>query len=132
MNVADDISALLGLEGRRGAALVQRDHAALSALFSDDLVHMHSTGERMNKTELLHYVMEVLQFLSVTRADLEVRVRGDVAVMTGKMLTTMERSDRPGVVVTADSMVTQVWARARDGWRQCNFHACRAPGLAKA
>jgi ketosteroid isomerase-like protein len=125
MNNADVEQELLALEQRRGEALVRRDAAALEALFTDDLVHIHSTGNVMNKAELLHYVLRVLQFLSVTRSDLKVRQYGDVAVMTGRMKNSMQRADKPEVI-WADAWVTQVWARTPGGWRQSSFHACRA------
>jgi nitrate reductase assembly molybdenum cofactor insertion protein NarJ len=125
MSDSATIAQLLELERQRGAALVKRDHAALEALFSDELVHIHTTGSQMNKSELLHYVMQVLQFLSVTRSDLKVQLYGHVAVMTGKMRNSMQRADKPEVV-TADALVTQVWVQTASGWRQSNFHACRA------
>ncbi|MFT3907478.1 MAG: nuclear transport factor 2 family protein [Steroidobacteraceae bacterium] len=125
MNDANTVAELIALEHNRGAALVARDAAALDALFPDDLVHIHTTGQQMNKQELLHYVLHVLQFLAVTRADLKVAVHGDVAVMTGKMRNTMKRVDKPEPVTT-DALVTQVWVRTGSGWRQSNFHACRA------
>lgn len=128
---ANDVADLLALERRRGEALVARDAAALEALFTDDLVHIHTTGQQMDKPQLLHYVLQVLQFLEVTRADLQVVVRGEVAVMTGRMRNTMRRVDKPEPV-SADALVTQVWVRTPSGWRQSNFHACRAaaPGQA--
>jgi ketosteroid isomerase-like protein len=116
---------LIELERQRGVALVQRDEAALNNLFCDDLVHTHTTGNSMNKTELIHYVMKVLQFLTVTRSNLQVRVYGNTAVMTGAMRNSMQRVDRPDVV-TADALVTQVWVRMAGGWKLCSFHACRA------
>jgi ketosteroid isomerase-like protein len=73
----------------------------------------------------------VLQFITVTRADLKVRAYGDVAVMTGRMRNSMQRHDRPDVV-TADALVTQVWVRDGSGWKQSNFHSCRAAEPAKS
>jgi hypothetical protein len=116
---------LAELEKRRGVALVNRDAAQLDALFSDDLVHIHSTGIRMDKSELMHYVMQTLQFISVQRSDMKVRVYGNCAVMTGRMFNTMRRVDKTEVV-SADALVTQVWVRTATGWQQVSFHATRA------
>lgn len=125
--MSDEASSaeVMALEARRGAALVARDRAALDALFPDELVHIHSTGNVMNKDELMHYVMQVLQFLDVTRSELKVRVYGQVAVMTGKMNTRMKRVDKPEPV-SAESWVTQVWVKRGSSWVQTNFHAVRA------
>jgi Domain of unknown function (DUF4440) len=116
---------LTQLEARRGAALVNRDAAQLDALFSDELVHIHSTGNQMNKAELMHYVMQTLQFLSVQRSDLKVRVYGNCAVMTGRMFNTMRRFDKTETV-SADAWVTQVWVSTSKGWQQVSFQATRA------
>ena len=125
MDVAQLSKHLMVLEERRGAALVARDRSQLEALFTPDLVHIHSTGLQMNKTELIEYVMNVLEFLSVTRSDVKIKVYGDVAVMSGRMRNTMRRDDKPEPV-TADALVTQVWIFAQGSWRQSHFHACRA------
>ena len=125
MNVAQISEQLMVLEERRAAALVERDRSQLEALFTPDLVHIHSTGIQMNKTELIDYVMHVLEFLSVTRSDLTIRVYGDVAVMSGRMRNTMRRADKPEPI-TADALVTQVWVLEHGSWRQSHFHACRA------
>lgn len=125
MNVAQISEQLMVLEERRAAALVERDRAQLEALFTPDLVHIHSTGIQMNRTELIDYVMNVLEFLSVTRSDLMIRVYGDVAVMSGRMRNTMRRADKPEPI-TADALVTQVWVLEHGSWRQSHFHACRA------
>jgi Domain of unknown function (DUF4440) len=117
---------LMQLEQRRGVALVNRDAAQLDALFSDDLVHIHSTGLRMSKPELMHYVMQTLQFLSVQRSDLKLRVYGNCAVMTGRMFNTMRRFDKTETV-SADAWVTQVWVSTSKGWQQVSFQATRAP-----
>jgi nitrate reductase assembly molybdenum cofactor insertion protein NarJ len=70
-------------------------------------------------------VLNVLQFLSVTRSEVQVQLYGDIAVMTGKMRNSMQRVDKPDVV-TADALVTQVWVIQEGVWRQSHFHACRA------
>ena len=119
------VETLMDLERRRGAALVARDAAALDALFPDELLHIHSTGNAMNKSELMNYVLQVLQFLEVRRSELQVHLYGDVAVMTGKMQTRMQRVDKPEAV-SAESWVTQVWVRRGAAWVQTNFHAVRA------
>src|SRR5580704_8503720 len=120
-----EIAALTALEQKRGAALVARDQATLESLFPDDLVHIHSTGNVMGRTELLRYVMQTLHFLEVRRSELDVRLHGQVAVMTGKMKTKMQRVDKPEPV-EAESWVTQVWVKRGASWVQTNFHAVRA------
>jgi ketosteroid isomerase-like protein len=131
MSTQADQLQLMALESQRCTALVSRDRALLETLFSDQLLHVHSTGEQMNKAELLRYVLQVLQFLSVERGPLSLQVRGDVAVMFGSMRTRMQRIDKPDVV-SAESLVTQVWVRENGRWQLVNFHACRTADRAKS
>lgn len=125
MAIEDDIQAVLACERRRGEALVRRDARELDALFADELVHIHATGDVMDKAQLLHYVLQVLQFLSLERGELRVRVHGDVAIMTGRMQSRMQRVGKPEPVAS-DAWATQVWLRTPLGWRLASFHACRA------
>ena len=125
LNAQQITEQLLAREAERGKALVERDRALLESLFTPDLVHIHSTGTQMNRSELIDYVMNVLEFLSITRSDLAIKLYGDVAIMTGRMRNTMRRSDKPEPI-TADALVTQVWLREQGTWRQSHFHACRA------
>lgn len=125
MNSQQLMEHLIALEERRGIALVERNREQLEALFTPDLVHIHSTGTRMNRSELIDYVMNVLEFLSITRSELAIKLCGDVAIMTGRMHNTMRRPDKPEPI-TADALVTQVWINEHGSWRQSHFHACRA------
>jgi nitrate reductase assembly molybdenum cofactor insertion protein NarJ len=125
VNVQQVIEQLVDLEQRRGAALVARNRSQLEALFTADLVHIHSTGIQMHKAELIDYVMNVLEFLSITRSELVIKVSGEVAIMTGRMRNTMRRVDKPEPI-SADALVTQVWLLEHGSWRQSHFHACRA------
>jgi ketosteroid isomerase-like protein len=118
-------ATLIDLERQRAQALIRRDAAALEALMPAELVHIHSTGTVMNKSQLMDYVMTTLQFLELERSELKVQVFGDVAVMTGRMHARMQRVDKPEPV-SADSWVTQVWVRQERGWVQSHFHAVRA------
>lgn len=125
MNLQQVTEQLIALEALRGTALVERNRAQLEALFTADLIHIHSTGTQMTKPELIDYVMNVLEFLSVTRSELTIKLCGEVAIMTGRMRNTMRRADKPEPI-TADALVTQVWINERGTWRQSHFHACRA------
>jgi uncharacterized protein (TIGR02246 family) len=125
MSDAATEAELVKLEEKRAAALVARDAAALEALFADDLVHIHTTGNQMDKRELIHYVTHVLQFLSLARSNVKVRVYGNCAVMTGTMTSSMRRTDKPEPI-NAEALVTQVWVKSGGGWKLTSFHATRA------
>lgn len=125
MNDESTVTELLELERRRGRALVKRDRDELEAIFADELIHIHSTGNVMNKAQLMQYVMQVLQFLDVQRGDLAVKVYGYVGVMTGKMNTRMQLLGK-SEPIDAEHWVTQVWVKRGSTWTQTNFHSVRA------
>lgn len=120
-------AALRAREDERRVALVADDMAALAELVTDDLVHVHTTGNVHGKAQLLDHAGRFLEFLNVERGPLTIRRIGpDAAVMTGPMTNTVRRR---GIdeQVTVRAFVTQVWVR-RDGvWRIASFHAVRLP-----
>lgn len=117
---ADDQQAILALEQARHRALVQVDLAALSAMFDDELVHVHSTGLVHGKAELLAHIGHKRGFLGIERGPLQLRVVGGIAVLSGPMTSRMRGKDGHGEELMR-SFVTQVLRRHADGWKFCNF-----------
>lgn len=117
MSVHDDIVAV---ETARQQALIEGDLAALDAIFDDSLVHIHAPGLRHTKAMLLEHVGTRRAYLEITRQDLEVRVFGDTAVMTGGIVNRMRAPG--GGERTLDGIVTQVLHRGSDdAWRFVSF-----------
>lgn len=106
-------------EQRRQAALISVDLDALDALFDDDLLHIHSTGLVHSKSELLQHIGRRRAFISVERGPLQVRLDGNIAVMTGRQVSRM-RSTK-GDEVLMDGFVTQVLRKSDAGWKFINF-----------
>jgi ketosteroid isomerase-like protein len=120
------IQEIIEAESQRRAALIADDHEAINRLFTDDLVYVHTTGMVHDKTEYLAYARNVVRYLNVERGALEVRVHGDVAVMTGYQINTLQKrgEDTP---VRGEGFVTQVWLKGSDGWQMTSFHGSRLP-----
>ena len=116
--MADDHRAVLEAEERRRAALVAVDIPALDALFADDLVHVHSNGLVHDKAQLLRHVEANRAFVAIERRDLNVRLCGDVAILTGAMTNRMRRGEEVAVL---DGMVTQALRRDGKTWRFMSF-----------
>lgn len=113
---------IIDLENARCRALVDADLAALDALVDVDLVHIHATGAVDDKPAYLAMVESGITFLRAERCDLEVRVYGDVAVATGRLLQSIElraNAERREM----DVITTQVWRRQGESWRQVSFQA---------
>jgi|SRR5579859_1455440 len=116
----DERGVILQAERRRQAALVAVDLAELDRLFADDLTHVHSTGLVHDKAQLLRHIDRKRAFISVTRGPLNVRLHGDIAVMTGPMTNRMRSKDGIGEIVL-EGFVTQVLRRSEEGWKFINF-----------
>src|SRR5262245_42674557 len=98
---------LLALEEQRCDAINRQDWDALASLPTEDLVHVHANGLTQDKGVYLQHVSSRPR--RTERRDLVVRVHGDTAVMTGKLVNLMN-----GETASADTPVLaamQVWVR---------------------
>jgi len=113
-------AALLAVEGRRREALIDGDLAALDELFEDSLVHIHAPGLVHDKAHLLEHVAARRAYLDMWRGELDMRVSGDIAIVTGELTNRMRASG--GGERTLAGPVTQVLHRGDDGqWRYVSF-----------
>ncbi|MFJ3383187.1 MULTISPECIES: FAD-dependent monooxygenase [unclassified Curtobacterium] len=111
---------LLDVERRRQEALIAVDLDALDALFDDTLVHIHAPGLTHDKAQLLEHTATRRTYLEITRGDLDIRVVGDVAVVTGPITNRMRAPE--GGERTLAGVATQVLVRDDEhGWRFVSF-----------
>lgn len=114
------LAEILAVEDARREALLSADLDALDALYDETLVHIHAPGVMHNKSQLLEHVATRQAYLDMTRSDLVVRIIGEVAIMTGRIVNRL-RTAQGGERVLAGT-VTQVLARGEDGrWRFLSF-----------
>jgi ketosteroid isomerase-like protein len=117
---ADVVAQLLAVEDRRREALIAGDLAALDELFDDSLVHIHAPGLTHSKAQLLEHVATRQAYLEITRGELNIRLVGDVAIMTGPLVNRLRTAD--GGERTLGGVVTQVLRRdGAGGWRFVSF-----------
>jgi ketosteroid isomerase-like protein len=111
---------LLAVEIRRQRALVDVDVDALNDLFEDSLVHIHAPGLTHSKAQLIEHTTTRRAYLEITRGELNIRVFGDVAVITGPISNRMRAAG--GGERTLSGEATQVLHRGTDGlWRFVSF-----------
>ena len=120
MASSDDSNAILEIERRRRAALVAVDLDELDRLFAEDLIHVHSTGMKHTKAELLRHIEQKRAFLAIDRGDLQIRVEGPIAVITGTMTNRMCSRDGKAEILL-HGFVTQVLRRNDEGWKFISF-----------
>lgn len=121
MTAQDTHDEIARLEEQRCTALTSGDVAALSALVSDDLVHIHGSGHIDGKEAYLRGVENKYTFHRIERGALNIRSYGDLAVVVGPLSQTVS-------VIGVDkrneisAIVTQTWVRRDGGWKQNTCH----------
>ncbi|HKP77695.1 MAG TPA: nuclear transport factor 2 family protein [Phenylobacterium sp.] len=115
------LAAIRDLETRRCALISEGDLAGLSALLSDDYLHVHATGRIDGKSDALASFARAPR--RCWRGDFTVRLIGDTAVVVGPQVNLMPRA--AGAVEEVVLTVTTVLQRGDDGWRLVSFHGCR-------
>lgn len=108
------------VERRRQQALIDVDLAALDDLFEESLVHIHAPGLIHTKALLLEHTATRRAYLAIDRGRLNIRVVGDVAVVTGPITNRLRSPDGSERVLAG--VATQVLHRGDDGnWRFISF-----------
>lgn len=83
----DERAELLELERRRCAAISAGDIEALQALLGADYVHVHMTAAVDDRAGHLQGVAKRPR--TTTRGDIQVRIYGELAVLTGELTNQM-------------------------------------------
>lgn len=119
--VEDVIADVLRHEERRYQAMIDRDFEALDGLLADDLVYTHNNAIVDDKPALFKRLRDrVAVYLKIVRSDVQVRVFGTTAVVTGTADITTEKSN-PVV------RFVNVWVRHGDGWQNAIWQATPIP-----
>jgi ketosteroid isomerase-like protein len=116
----DDEAALQRAESERCRAISELDLAALDRLLTDELSHTHATGVTQDKAGYLAGLGGRPR--QTTRRDLQIRVYGDTAVMTGVLVNSFPASEQAPARVS-ELHALQVWVRRPGGWQQAAFAA---------
>ncbi len=115
------------MEERRCTALMAGDHDGLAALLTDDLVHIHLTGQIDTKERYLRGFRDKYRFRDIKRGLLTVRLFGKTAVMTGRLTQIIDVIET-GQVMDVIAMTTQVWSHDGADWL---LNTCHNAPLAK-
>jgi ketosteroid isomerase-like protein len=112
---------LVDLEQDRCSAMMSGDRERLKQLLHPDLIHVHAKGQVDSFETYFASGGFKVEYTKVERfGDLQVRVIGDAAVMTGRQLLEAVRKTS-GEQVRIDSQVIQVWVREGTRWLQIAF-----------
>ena len=120
--VVDEIKKM---EMDRAAAVVKGDWAKLAKETSDDYTLININGQLSNKAQMIEGFKSGQNKLTVDElTDLNVRVYGDVAVVTGKLNV---KGTMGGKDVTGRGMYTRVYVKKGDHWEAVALQQTRTP-----
>lgn len=120
--MANDEAAVLDLEDRRLRAMEASDAEALLGLLRDDHVHVLANGVVIDKAGVAQSLRNVPRTVEPRKP--QVRVYGDIAVMTGPQINHEQIN---GETVIVRLFVTQVAQRTDGDWKFVSMHATRLP-----
>jgi len=115
---------ILDLDRLRFAADLRADAVALDSLLADDMTYGRSSGAVDTKAEYLRSLGATGPYAldSLVPVDLAVRVFGEAAVVTGRLIVKLRAQPEPYTI-----RFTDVWARRGGRWQLVAFQATRLP-----
>jgi ketosteroid isomerase-like protein len=114
---------VLGADDQRFEAMRRGDWAALDAVLADDLTYVHSTARLESKTEHIANLRGGKpHYRGIAPRERQVRVRGDVGVVTGVSEMHVERDGKEQRFTVR---YLAVYARAGERWRMIAWQSTR-------
>lgn len=122
VNPAGDVEAhIRALDDERMQAMLAADVDRLGQLLSDDLVYMHTTGDRDTKTSYLGKVRSAfVEYKYIERVEERTFVHGEVAYVTGRHIGLSVLEGQPRLM---DSFFLAIWKVVGGRWRLCAWQA---------
>ena len=107
----DDKANILAIERKAADAYSKHSVPSLISVFSDDATIITKNGQLLNKQQLAQYVQPINGFVV---SDMEVKIRGNIAVVTG--IQTETGKDSSGGPYSTKSRFTDVLERRSGAW----------------
>ena len=107
----DDKANVLAVERSAANAFTKHDVVALNAAFADDATIVSATGALLSKQQLFQAVQNVN---SVTVSDMQVRIEGYIAIVTG---ITLETGKDNNGVYSNKLRFTDILAKTKGVWK---------------
>ena len=121
----NDIKAIEDADARRTKATLDKDTAALAALFGDDLLYVHGSGTAETKEQYIGLIASRhYDYRSLTQLRRSFRGYGDLVLVDGDV--------RIQVVVPAGernfvSRYLQAWAKRDGRWQMVSWQSTPLP-----
>ncbi|MBA3711301.1 MAG: nuclear transport factor 2 family protein [Pyrinomonadaceae bacterium] len=107
--------AVRQLDTERVQALLRSNTTTLERIFADDYANTNNSGEVLTKGQVMAEVKSGdVKYETITIDDVQVRVYGDTAVLTGRATV---KGARKGQDISGQNRVTRVYVKQAGGWR---------------
>jgi ketosteroid isomerase-like protein len=114
-------AAIRELDDDRMRAMIGGDADRVAELLSDDLVYMHTTGDRDTKESYLAKLRSgFVEYKYIERLEERVFVHGEVAYLTGWHIGLSILEGQPRLM---DSYFLAIWKVVEGGWKLCAWQA---------
>ena len=113
------VKEVVRTEDNRVQAVLHADTATLGRLLADELVYTHSTGRVDTKTSFIQNIQsKELIYEKMEHADVNVRVYGGVALLTGRSAVRVRSARMPGQAQSFEIRFLNVYAKKNRAWQQ--------------
>lgn len=117
--------AVRQIETERLAALPRKETAFVERVYADDYAVAGANGVVRTRAEVISDMQSGVQTIeTLNNEDIQVRVYGDTAVVTGRQTTKGTYKGRPSASPT---VFTRVYVRQDDQWRLVANHSSGVP-----
>lgn len=117
---AGDVEDVRRLDNEMAVATWTRDKVWFESNLADDFVHVTATGAVRAKRELINDILGPgLEMQPYEPMDVQVRVYGDAAVVTGRVIQSYRRTRYD---VQAELRYTDVYAQRKGRWTLVSSH----------
>jgi hypothetical protein len=116
-NSLDDAmkAEVIAAEQLRCKAIADDDFVVVEELIGNELSYLHSTGRHEDKAEFMASLRTARR--SFVREPLDVRIYGDVAVVLGGYIVSVEPRDGSSAARSIEANGLQVWVKRGGGWQ---------------
>ncbi len=112
---------VMQMEREWSNAIIKKDIAGLKRIIADDFAGVESSGRVVNKAQTISEIESGSDDVqSETAEDLKVRVYGDTAIVTGRLLVNGEKNEAG---YNLKLLFTKVWAKRDGQWQVVNYQA---------
>lgn len=115
---------VLEVQARRFQAMTEADADELDTILADDLTYTHTTGNTQTKSAFLSALASGLVYESIEPSEVQVRIYGSVAVVTGNSAMRVSAGEQQFAL---SIRFVEVYRQQADTWQLVAWQSTRMP-----